>query len=820
MPSNPFPRRQWECFTEDSDLFHAPYPESVDHLLSTSSSHRDVSITINELTHDDVGSTHASKPKSQKPKEEHQRTDLAVLIERLPVELANEIFGCLSVPTLDAARFTCRTWWTKILSSSAILSKVLDRSANTALRELLAQFDYAAGLAMTHRHPDAWRTRFRVHNVTLQLPQPNRGVDRSWYKFGAVARTPSGNFMLLHVPGPDRDKSDHYSRKQSTVIFYHIDENNIPVYVGYAENPSCAADFKITHVAEIESKRSWIIETGVGWPHKPYVLTVRDGWSRGESPYTVKTMGREDYKREDAPLYRSQAAVTLLSRKTDDNLMDSKDWKLLARLPPSDGGGGPDYIAFPVGYDPYRAELRSQQKRSESARDFLDDVPPSFVAEHRSTGELHVLCGERSDEHYLPYQHPSHSLYTNTAAPTPVKESTYRSVAVLPPPRMGFCFSNVAVSPLVTEASSSIRRSSNERQIVRTAIIWQNMNANLGVRAELFIHEIPTSLLSNTSPATHAPVEVPQVVEEEEAIETSFEVILHPLSSTKIPLPATSQPILPLSTPSIQGKRIISLDSLMGGIHPKSPFRKPSSPSNSAPNSHPYASLGGLAFATRPETPGSWVAQYSKLFVWGPPYNPGAPTTRLNLQIIDLSFADPARLQASSSPPPLTPLRSPPTYHTKTAPWKQSMTGSRMENCACHLHDEAWVAELPDITLAPPPPTLPTPPFNPTTLDLSSLKNLWPFTKRPLPSLTNLNVGTLDKTDSRARQQAFHRRDQWFKRRIVDMKQAGMTDFELSCLWLIYSWTGYGTLMMPDGWREAWKVWAGEKLEIEEGKWV
>ena len=64
----------------------------------------------------------------------------------LPAEVSYLIFSFLSVPALDAARYTSRSWWFKITGSRSSLTSVLHglHHSNAGPRELLKLLDLEA----------------------------------------------------------------------------------------------------------------------------------------------------------------------------------------------------------------------------------------------------------------------------------------------------------------------------------------------------------------------------------------------------------------------------------------------------------------------------------------------------------------------------------------------------------------------------------------------------------------------------------------------------------------------------------------------------
>ncbi|KAL9097983.1 MAG: hypothetical protein Q9163_006260, partial [Psora crenata] len=573
------PQKTWSSDTDGSefspslDVFHPPYPPSSDHLLS-------------------VGEQRIPKDRStikgQKQLEDEVKAPGHVTcFDRLPGELIDHIFSYLSVPTLDAARFVCKTWWTRILTNPVLLSAVLRKSPSTDLRRLLADFDEATGMAMTDSHPDTWRTRFRAHTIRLMLADPNPdkppGCDMSSDTITSVARTAIGDFLLVHVARPSQVD------RQSTVLFYHFDDDDTPVYVGYAVYPVSVGEFTVTSIAEVESRRAWIIGTCVGSRQQTYGLVVRDCCAGGESPYTIKVMGPANYKREDSWLYQSPAAVTRPPQTTANNLEDSNNWSVLERIPLRDGRDYPDSFALHTGCNSDSPGPRSRRESSVSAHNLPKDQEQYFVAEDRATGELHIVEGERSPRY-------SRTTTRGVCCSPPISgwQWLYHSIALLSSPRAGAVYHNVTVSP-PAEGDRPFRTGALYGLIIRIAVVWQGNNLAADTCRELFIYEVPTSLFANRA-----------------------------------------EPGLSAEIPKIQGNRISSLVPLSGGIHPKS------SHSRQAHEIHPsFACLGGIAFPQRPGISKFRKVDYAKLFVWGPLSGPNARITAIDIQVFDFHYANP-----------------------------------------------------------------------------------------------------------------------------------------------------------------------------------
>lgn len=194
-----FPSLQWPPnhggadFSEPLDLFHLPYPWSRDGTYA-----RLCANTRYRTQH--AGPLQSSSEGNFGPEttaEEQSQTDVPIL-SKLPPEIATKIFGCLSVPALDAARYTCKAWWTWI-QSPAVLSTALDKSLSLAPRSLSLAFEETARLPAVYDHPDSWRTRFVAHGVTLQMPLVELGSPICGFETACL--TPDGKLSILQVSG-------------------------------------------------------------------------------------------------------------------------------------------------------------------------------------------------------------------------------------------------------------------------------------------------------------------------------------------------------------------------------------------------------------------------------------------------------------------------------------------------------------------------------------------------------------------------------------------------------------------------------------------
>ena len=191
------PYKAWEHdgteFSEALDLFHLPFPS-----LRDGSFHHSYVETLEERRRD-AGSSWSGLGQSLGPEfiagdPSHMRN--VPIFSRLPAELTDEIFRSLSIPALDAARFTCKAWWNRILVPD-VLSAVLGKSIKVGSRDLSLAFEEAARLPAAHSHPDSWRTRFVIRDVTLRAP--SLAASLPGYAIEAVSLTLHGHFIIVRV---------------------------------------------------------------------------------------------------------------------------------------------------------------------------------------------------------------------------------------------------------------------------------------------------------------------------------------------------------------------------------------------------------------------------------------------------------------------------------------------------------------------------------------------------------------------------------------------------------------------------------------------
>ena len=377
------------------------------------------------------------------------------------------------------------------------------------------------------------------------------------------------------------------------------------------------------------------------------------------------------------------------------------------------------------------------------------------MAEQIKTGNIYVVAGiEDPSKKLLQYASCSQSRPHSNDSESGAHDST--GIALLSCPRPNAVYKNVAAAPALSNDGSN-----------RVAIVWQTTGFENPI-SELYIYDIP------------------EVVYYEHC-EACSRVISDSLS---IPLKGISGGTISQVCRLVQGKRVMSLDQHMGGVHPFSSLYQFADPEEVA--------MGGLQLLHTIENQEAFPrnVQYQKCFVWGPVSSQEGECTQISMKVFDLSFADSQRSNSFFE------WNSDRRYHN---------INLDAFHCACALHDDGFKIVLPDLTIEASEPATDrknTRKTKPATFEkmFSSLnRTAWsPWRRKASSSAPDRmrDVGSTSRNDSLARQAALERKQEWLRERILGMKRTGLTDVELSEVWNISGWTRYGQVRKPEGWRD------------------
>ena len=108
----------------------------------------------------------------------------------------------------------------------------------------------------------------------------------------------------------------------------------------------------------------------------------------------------------------------------------------------------------------------------------------------------------------------------------------------------------------------------------------------------------------------------------------------------------------------------------------------------------------------------------------------------------------------------------------------------------CSLHDVAFEVTLPDLTLEKRRAQ------NVEQIRKSLFPQRPPYVEKP-----NEEIGTITETASLERQKALNRVRDWQLARIKGMRSAGLSTCDIAEQWVTASWTRYGIIRKPEGWR-------------------
>lgn len=273
------------------------------------------------------------------------------------------------------------------------------------------------------------------------------------------------------------------------------------------------------------------------------------------------------------------------------------------------------------------------------------------MAMHKETGEM---CVGRID--YVVNQVSGHKpilqeSVLSEACHRQVFQPTLRIEAVLSPPKNGSVFKNVAAASALLYGG-----------VARIGVIWQEPSLDIQ-RTELYIYDIMGALHSTIRHSVALDSKSP------------FRV-----SGASIKWAGVDGRHIDLCD-VIQGKRITSLDPLIGGIHPASPVKHLSKLKLPKGKDGWENALGGLQVVVRDalqEEREEKSHPLQRILVWGPTKADGSC---IGLHLFDNSPADPDHLRAVDQI-----LRG---SYLGNCPW-------RKHYCACPKHDDVLGVSLPD----------------------------------------------------------------------------------------------------------------------------
>lgn len=591
--------RSWPAI----DAFHEPYPSTWDELaIEQIKSKRDTETPypIAIRSREDERCEFLEVPSAFRHNPEGNARDDTKLHLPLPYELVEQIFLYLSVPALDAARFTCRSWWTMIMNTRAILLSATGLEASSNLRRLAAAVDETMNLSATYLHPDSWRVRYRVNTVNISLPQRKaENVHHPQTVLQAATMTCKGNLFAVYSLIITTDHTSRLPGGTGMLTFYHLSARGPPVRVGSFSVPYKDGPMEVSALAETESKGCWVFSVNMTHYSQPYALISKHGFGESENPYIIKQMGPEHFRLHDAAIYRSLPRIMAPQNRTK-YLVNNEKWRLLAWISLDKELDVPYMLRQDIYSSPWQEavqELSDRQSASLRVKEYVPGQQPCFIAASIDSGELCVVSRDRDAHHWRELCDPPKEPHVRADISNRI---CYENRAVLLPPALHDTYTNFTVS-------DSIALNGAKERIVTIAVIWRSHHPPH--TTTLYIYELPLATLT---------------------------------ASTK---PSTPQ--------TIQGKRLISLPHpIYGGVYSKSAplAHLPSSlPSQSSLFSDKTTLMSGMSFFSSPTNhpATTWTPSHPKLYIWGPTHVSDHPT-EITIRTIDLSFSDATNLLISN----------------------------------------------------------------------------------------------------------------------------------------------------------------------------
>ncbi|KAL9578201.1 MAG: hypothetical protein Q9212_005870 [Teloschistes hypoglaucus] len=364
-------------------------------------------------------------------------------LSTLPTEIFDLIMMHLSPPTLDAARYVCRSWRTKIMTSTIVLETVLgsqtreqkgQASSIEWLRLLQRDFDRQSDLIQCWNHPDVWRTRYRQCDVSFLIPPVFDYSDNATFTADHLpTRQISAHFCMNGEPlGYLVTAARALSGKLfHSIIIYHFTTLGRPCYVGSITYDGGIGVPRIANLSQASYYGDWYFDVSTDEDTDSYSIRSSYAIAKGASPFTIRKLGH--------------------------NL-------LAEALPPSRVTDAPGKELEPSCFM--------------DSTDTLIAVLPGHTNEARRSL---VLAGSGEFG-----QHDVYLLYT-----TLTKEYASLPMARLCPPRADVVLRNIALSSSRHPDGTTI-----------VAILWQEVST-LPKRPELYIYEIPKGIHVSTGSGLH-----------------------------------------------------------------------------------------------------------------------------------------------------------------------------------------------------------------------------------------------------------------------------------------------------------------------------
>lgn len=203
--------------------------------------------------------------------QEYSSTKQLGSLANLPLEVLELILTRLPVPGIDAARFTCRSWYKMIMASSYILESLVKLRNITApkeakddrLRQLQRQLDQDADLVKYPAEKDPWRVRYRLCKIDFRLPPTAECLhevtclpDRANGARFCIDGTPIGALITKPIRVSCADSSRN-------LVLYQFCLSARPRYIGLIKLPDSSDYINIHSTAVAGRSEAWNISLGL-----------------------------------------------------------------------------------------------------------------------------------------------------------------------------------------------------------------------------------------------------------------------------------------------------------------------------------------------------------------------------------------------------------------------------------------------------------------------------------------------------------------------------------------------------------------------------
>ena len=372
---------------------------------------------------------------------------------RLPLEVFELIFTNLTASELDAARFTCRALYKRIMTSSHILEAVVNLnklseskcSSNNRLRDLGRQLEEDVDLLKHPREPGGWRVRYRHCGVDFScLPSNDPDSQKTTnMPIGLVSTRfcidgTSIGALIAKSQGPNRT---------GKIYLYQFCISGRPRYIGSISLHDSEDPVSIRSTAFPDRSETWSIFIEVDKKTSHYCVESSKAFSRDQRAFTIRPV--------TSPLRVEKTPTT--------PGLDDKNWVLLGRLPKRDVKQ-PEQL-----FVTWACTNATQDPQADATETSPRQADLFHLARHIETDQLYTVCVRRSSSFAEELRSSSGSPRIKTLVPiakllSPHQHATYRNIAIAPRPALD--------------------------GTIQIAIIWQTPTPH-GHASELYLYEIP-----------------------------------------------------------------------------------------------------------------------------------------------------------------------------------------------------------------------------------------------------------------------------------------------------------------------------------------